>query len=139
MNFKGFASIEAFLSLLFAAGAFALLMPLFSPPSNNSLSALYVFQLSQDLMEISVHNSQILDNIISFSKGEPAAKSFLEEKYAGMLEQLGDYCIGLEAGEQKLETGCREGIKTKTSASRTIFDPETGEFFEATITLGIYS
>ena len=135
-----FASVEAFLALVFALSAIAFMMPFFS--KGFSPDALYAFQLSQDLAETSLRDSQTLSEIVSFSKGDFTAEEFLEEKYSRIVEKLGDYCIELKVEGEQLKVNCREGegaIKTKATASRIIFDPQTQDFFEAKFSVGFYS
>ena len=133
---RAFASIEALLALIAASAAFSAIMPMFNQAP---LQPVYLFQLSQDFLEISMHNPETLDRIVEFSRGSESAKTFLEGKYSKLIMQLGDYCMRMEARNRKIEVNCKGKTKIQTSASRIVFDNQANDFFELRVTLGAYS
>jgi len=123
-------SIEALLALIIAAG-FISLQPV---PQAVDFNNVYRYQLVQDFLEVSVKNQNTLFQMRAFAKGDADAKRFLEEKYAGLLDSMGGYCLELQAKNNSLQANCGNQKKIWVAASRFIVDGS--DFFELTLRLG---
>ena len=96
-------SIEALLSL--AAAAALASYPL--ADGGSFYGEVHSAQLVQDFLEITVKSPENARALVEFSA--TGSSPLLEEKYAALLKQAGDYCLRLEARGKAMEVNCGAG------------------------------
>jgi len=108
-------SIEALFTLAAAAALAA--YPLVE--SGSSYGEVHAAQLAQDLLEVGLKSPENARALAEFA--EAGKSAFLEEKYSTILEQLGNYCLVLEAGEKAMRVNCGERTRRQAASAERIF------------------
>jgi len=89
-------------------------------------------QLVQDLLEITVKNQENIGGVIELHA--TGKSDFLEKKYSSLLEQLGNYCLGLEVEGRVLKVNCAQEPGRVVSGERIVL--VGNEFAEVRLSLG---
>ncbi|MEM4254807.1 MAG: hypothetical protein QXR53_00560 [Candidatus Norongarragalinales archaeon] len=132
MRLNAFASVEAVLALVFAAGAFVVILPSFHPAL--SFTVLHRQQFAQDFAEISLSKPEFFQAVLGLREGREVSKRFLKAEYSKILEGLGDFCVELSAGGNAVQANCGFEITSKARVSRMVFDGR--DFFELAVSVG---
>lgn len=110
-------TIEAVLSL-----AIALIFVSYAQPAlSGGYGALKLYQVAQDVAEVSVKNKQTVNELNAFLEGSLVAKKSLEEKYSRISRGLG-YCVEIDLDGKKISANCFGSPSMRASAERIFFD-----------------
>jgi hypothetical protein len=127
---KGFVfTLEAVLSLLIAISLIASLQFLRLP----TYSDVYLYQLTNDFQQLAA--KKYYPEFAAFSRGDPFSKEKIKSEFSQIINQLGNYCLKIEANSNSLDINCNsESVYKKNfSTNRLFFDGI--DFFELKISL----
>lgn len=121
MGKKGFVfTLEAAITLLIAS----LLIAGLQYQHLSTYSHLYLYQLANDFQQLAAKKYPA--EIARFSRGDPDSMRLLEGDFSALMEQLGNYCLTMEAGGNRLPVNCGDGnYRNKFPTSRLFFDGQT--------------
>ncbi|MBI5228921.1 hypothetical protein HY991_02335 [Candidatus Micrarchaeota archaeon] len=127
-------SIEALVSVLALTGFVMLLAPAPAP----TLKEVYLYQLVQDVLEISVKSDENREKIIGFASEDKEVVEKIKKEYSRMMSALGDYCLVLEMNGKKLEANCAKPLEERREAlkaERIVYDGRRFMVLQASISM----